>query len=118
MRILAFLFFALTGAAGYVLWLPDVAPLKKHNPTTTAYIERRKEQARLSGTPFVLRMQWRPWDQLSDHLKNAVLTAEDDTFYRHNGIDWDNVQIAATRDWQAKKLAAGGSTITQQVARN
>jgi monofunctional biosynthetic peptidoglycan transglycosylase len=59
-----------------------------------------------------------PWDQIADNLKHAVMTAEDDTFYRHHGVDWDSVQAALSRDWEKKSFAYGGSTITQQVARN
>lgn len=109
---------ALTASAGYVLWLPDVVPLRSLNPATTAYIELRERQARRKGVKFTKQMVWAPWGDISDHLKHAVLVAEDDTFYRHNGVDWESVKVALDKDWQAKRLVYGGSTITQQVARN
>ncbi|MCX5795190.1 MAG: monofunctional biosynthetic peptidoglycan transglycosylase [Elusimicrobia bacterium] len=115
--------FKLLGAAVlmsalYVLWLPDVAPLKRSNPRTTSYIELRREAARRAGKKFTPRLTWLPWDRISEHLKHAVFIAEDDTFYRHKGVDWDSVQLALKKDWEMKRLAYGGSTITQQVARN
>jgi monofunctional biosynthetic peptidoglycan transglycosylase len=109
---------SLLASAFYVLNLPDVAALKRSNPRTTAYIELRKEQARAKKQRLVVRQEWVPWDRISDHLKDAVLVAEDDMFYKHSGVDWDAVQIAFQRDWEKKRLAFGASTITQQVARN
>jgi monofunctional biosynthetic peptidoglycan transglycosylase len=116
------LFKVLAGAfllgAVYVLWLPDVTPLKRSNPRTTAYIELKRATARRAGRKFTPRMVWVPWGRISEHLKHAVFVAEDDTFYRHNGVDWDSVKAALRKDWELKRLAYGGSTITQQVARN
>lgn len=108
----------LAAAAAYVLWLPDVRPLKRHNPKTTAYIELRRAQARAKGQRFAPAMIWVPWDQISDNLKHAVLTSEDDEFYRHDGIDWDAVKAAMEKDIDQGRFAYGASTITQQVARN
>jgi len=108
----------IVACAGYVLWLPDVRPLKKAPPKTTAYIELRKEQALAKGKKLPLQWTWVPWDDISDNLKHAVLIAEDDTFYRHNGVDWDAVKMALDRDISEKRFAFGGSTLTQQVARN
>ncbi|MBI5208392.1 MAG: monofunctional biosynthetic peptidoglycan transglycosylase [Elusimicrobia bacterium] len=105
-------------SAAYLLWLPDVAPLKKSNPPTTCYIELRREQAERKGRKFELQMAWVPWDRISENLKNAVFIAEDDMFYRHKGIDWEATKTAFAKDWEEKRLAFGGSTITQQVARN
>ncbi|OHC81494.1 MAG: monofunctional biosynthetic peptidoglycan transglycosylase [Sideroxydans sp. GWF2_59_14] len=109
---------ALLLSAAYVLWLPDVAPLKRSNPKTTAYIELRRAAARRAGKKFSPRMTWMPWGRISEHLKHAVFVAEDDTFYRHKGVDWDSVKAALRKDWEQKRFAYGGSTITQQVARN
>jgi monofunctional biosynthetic peptidoglycan transglycosylase len=102
----------------YVLWLPDVTPLKRSNPKTTSFIELRREAARRAGKKFMPRLVWVPWDRISEHLKHAVFIAEDDNFYRHKGVDWDGVKAALQKDWELKRLAYGGSTITQQVARN
>lgn len=105
-------------SAVYVLWLPDVTPLKRSNPKTTSYIELKRAAARRSGRRFAPRLVWVPWGRISEHLKHAVFVAEDDTFYRHKGVDWDSVKAALRKDWELKRLAYGGSTITQQVAKN
>lgn len=103
---------------GYLLWLPDVAPLKRSNPRTTAYIELRRAQAERAGKRFSPAMEWTPLEEVSEHLRNAVLIAEDDMFYRHGGVDWAGVRVALEKDWEAKSFKYGASTITQQVARN
>jgi monofunctional glycosyltransferase len=101
-----------------VLWLPDVRPLKAKNPQSTAMIDLRLRQAKAKGQKLDLRWTWTPWGGISEHLRHAVLTSEDDMFYQHKGIDWDAIQVALERDWKEKRLAYGGSTITQQVAKN
>lgn len=108
----------LAACAIYVLWLPDVAPLKRHPPKTTAYIEYRRAALKELGKPFHPVMVWAPYDQISDNLKHAVITAEDDQFYHHHGVDWDNMKVALIKDWELKRPAYGASTITQQLARN
>jgi monofunctional biosynthetic peptidoglycan transglycosylase len=105
-------------AAGYVLWLPDVRPLLKKPPKTTAYIELRKREAAAKGKTLDLRWTWVPSDEISQNLKSAVVTAEDDTFYRHDGVAWDSLRAAFERDRKEGKLAVGGSTIDMQLARN
>lgn len=102
----------------YIVWLPDVAPLKHSPPKTTAFIELRRAQLEREGKKRVVQRVWVPYDRISDNLKRAVITAEDDTFYRHGGIDWDNVKVALEKDWQLKRPAYGASTLTQQLARN
>lgn len=105
-------------SAAWVLWLPDVRPLKKSPPKTTAYIELRRRQAASAGKRFDLRWEWVPYDSISENLRDAVVTAEDDTYWRHDGVDWDALRHAWERDKKEGKLSAGGSTITMQVARN
>lgn len=102
----------------WTLWLPDPRPLRKTPPTTTAYIELRKRQAASAHKPFALRWTWVPYDAISENLRDAVVTAEDDTYWRHDGVDWDALRHAWERDKKEGKLSAGGSTITMQVARN
>ena len=112
------LLLAVVGAAAWTLWLPDPAPLKKNPPQTTAYIELRKRQAKAAGKPFSLRWTFVPLGAVSERLKDAVVTAEDDGFWRHTGVDWAAQRVAWERNISDKKLAHGGSTITQQLARN
>ena len=110
----------LTGACAalWVVWLPDVKPLKKRPPATTAYIELRKKQALAKGRKLDLRWTWVASDAISENLKRAVVTAEDDEFWRHDGVDWAAIRAAYERNRKAGRFAAGGSTITMQLARN
>ena len=106
------------GAALWVVWLPDVRPLKQHPPATTAYIELRKKQAAAKGRKLDLRWTWVRSDAISENLKRAVVMAEDDEFWRHDGVDWPAIRAAYERNRKAGRFAAGGSTITMQLARN
>ena len=98
--------------------LPDVAALARTNPSTTAFIESRKSEAAARGRSFHLQWTWVPLAHMSPHLQRAVLVAEDASFYRHQGFDWEGLKEAVTRNWEKGALRRGGSTITQQLAKN
>ena len=102
----------------WVVWLPDVRALKKRPPSTTAYIELRRRQALAKGRKLDLRWTWVDSAAISENLKRAVVTAEDDEFWRHDGVDWNAIRAAYERNRKAGRFAAGGSTITMQLARN
>lgn len=108
---------AFLGFLVYVLWPYHVFELARHNPRTTALIERRKEEALEVHRKLRLQKVWKPLSQISPNLIHAVLLAEDDTFYKHHGFDLEQIQIAIATDLQKHKYAYGGSTITQQLAR-
>jgi monofunctional biosynthetic peptidoglycan transglycosylase len=108
----------LLATAAYLLWLPDVSALKRRNPTETSYMRIKERQAARLGKRLPRRQVWTPWAGISPHLKHAVLVAEDGGFYRHNGVDWESTRRAAELVWEKKRFVRGGSTITQQVARN
>ncbi len=99
------------------LWcsVPDTDKLATQNPTSTAFIDLRREQG---GAKFKLRWEWRPIGKISRYLRAAVVYAEDYNFYRHDGVDWEALESAAEKDLGKGKLAIGGSTITQQLAKN
>ena len=109
---------AVVAISAYLVWLPDVRFLTLANPKTTAYIQLFVRSQTAKGKKPVVMMQWTPLSQMSPHLKHAVVIAEDDMFYRHNGVDWESVKMALDYDIKKGKLARGASTITQQVARN
>jgi monofunctional biosynthetic peptidoglycan transglycosylase len=109
---------AAAAAAAYVFWLPNVRPLKTHPPKTTAYIELRKREAAAKGRKLNLRWTWADHDAISENLRGAVVTSEDDNFYEHDGVDWKALRAAWDRDKKEHRLSAGGSTITMQLARN
>jgi len=106
------------GVALYLFWLPEVDWLRKVNPKTTAYIDRYVEQTRAAGRKPRVRMSWRSLDRIAPDLRHAVLISEDDMFYVHEGVDWDSLHHAMEYNLKKKRFARGGSTITQQVARN
>ena len=100
------------------LSFPDVSPLKKRNPRTTALMELRDEQSRSRGLRSARQQIWVPYDSVSEHLKKAILLSEDASFFSHRGVDFYELKEAAKRDWEKGELARGGSTITMQLARN
>jgi monofunctional biosynthetic peptidoglycan transglycosylase len=106
------------GFIALIATLPDVRPLAKAPPATTAFIELRREQAKKAGKRFVLRQTWRPVDRISPYLQESVVLSEDAKFWKHEGVDWDAVEKAAEKNWKKGKVAVGGSTITQQLAKN
>jgi monofunctional biosynthetic peptidoglycan transglycosylase len=100
------------------LTLPDVRPLKTSNPSTTAFMELRAREARAKGQPPRRLQRWVSYARVSPHLKRAVLVAEDDAFWQHEGVDLDQLQESLGVDWARGRFARGGSTITQQLAKN
>jgi len=97
---------------------PDVAGLARENPKTTAFIELRKERLRSEGKDDRIEQTWVPYERISPYLRRAVLVSEDDAFYQHNGVNVDELKEALRRDWKRKRFAYGGSTVTQQLAKN
>ena len=106
------------GALGLWCTMPDTARLAGHNPGSTAFIDLRRDQAAAASKSFTLRWQWRSFDSISRYLRAAVIYAEDYNFYRHDGVDWDALEHAVKADWNKGAMAIGGSTITQQLAKN
>ena len=104
--------------SSWLVKLPDVAYLAASNPNTTVLIEARQAEAAAKGRPFTLSWTWVPLEFISPHLQRAVIVSEDASFYQHNGFDWEGLQEALTHDWEQGKLRRGGSTITQQLAKN
>jgi monofunctional biosynthetic peptidoglycan transglycosylase len=110
---------AVLAALAYVwLTLPDVRPLRTENPSTTAFIDLRTAEARGRGqTPRRLQ-RWVAYGRISRDLKRAVLVAEDDAFWQHEGVDFEQMQESLETDWARGRFVRGGSTITQQLAKN
>ena len=122
-RGLAIVALALAGLSVVVLlyWrltLPDVPGLAKTNPRSTALIEARKIEAQEQGRTFTVHRIWVPLSRISPQLQRAVVLAEDSAFYRHQGFDWEGIKQAVTRNLERGELHRGGSTITQQLAKN
>jgi monofunctional biosynthetic peptidoglycan transglycosylase len=88
------------------------------NPGTTSIMERRLEALRAKNPKAVLKHQWVDYERISPHLKRAVVIAEDAKFIDHEGFDWEGIQRALERNQRRGKVVAGGSTISQQLAKN
>jgi monofunctional biosynthetic peptidoglycan transglycosylase len=98
--------------------LPDVRLLATANPATTAFIELRAREAHRAGKPARRDQRWVRYERISGHLKRAVLVAEDDAFWTHEGVDLDQIRESLERDLEQGRMTRGGSTITQQLAKN
>lgn len=90
----------------------------KFNPASTAFMRARLEVLREANPKANLRHQWVPYQRVSLHLKRSLIAAEDAKFLEHRGFDWDGIQQAWARNRREGSLVAGGSTITQQLAKN
>ena len=115
-----------------LFFIGRIATLAWLDPKSTSF--QRSEAWRLASAGALRwRQDWRDYADISDHLKRAVIAAEDDGFTNHDGVDWDAIDKAWERNTQAEEAAAqraaenkplrpirirGGSTITQQLAKN
>ena len=109
---------AIASGVVYVSLYPDVSKLKRTNPKKTAFMEYREKEWKGQGKRLKVQQNWVPLGRISDYVKRAVLIAEDDKFWRHEGFDFDAIQKAVERDIKEGKFKFGGSTITQQLAKN
>ena len=97
---------------GWVLWW------KWADPINTSFQSQRLGELREKNPKAELRKQWVAYERLSPHLKRAVIASEDDKFVDHDGFDWEGIQKALEKNQKKGKVVAGGSTITQQLAKN
>jgi monofunctional glycosyltransferase len=109
---------AFWGGLFWLFHLPSVDSLKDRPPETTRLMELRKEEAASAGRPYRVSRRWVPLSRISVHLQNAVLAGEDDTFYRHKGYNEQALWHSIKENLRRGKFARGGSTITQQLAKN
>ncbi len=102
----------------YLLSIPEVSKLKKEYPKKTALMEYREKESKENGKKYRVHQIWIPLPKISPYLIKAILIAEDDKFWRHEGFDYEAIQKAIEKDIKAGRLRYGGSTISQQLARN
>jgi len=88
------------------------------NPSTSAFMERRLEVLQEDNPGAALRHEWVPYERISINLKRALIAAEDAKFLDHDGFDWEAIQKAYEKNIIKGKIVAGGSTISQQLAKN
>lgn len=97
---------------GWVLWW------KYHNPVMTSFMSQRLEDMREKDPRAELKRAWVPYERISKHLKRAVVAAEDARFSEHEGFDWEGIQKALEKNQKKGRVVAGGSTLSQQLAKN
>ncbi len=102
----------------YSSFSPDIMKLKKDNPKKTSFMEYREKELQRQGKILKIRQNWVPLSQISPYLIKAVLIAEDDKFWKHEGFDFEAIQKAIEKDIKEKRFKFGGSTISQQLAKN
>jgi monofunctional biosynthetic peptidoglycan transglycosylase len=110
---------ALLVAFAVQLWyLGWIAWWKWNNPGETAFMAREEAALRQKNSKAELRHRWVPYGSISVHLKRAVITSEDARFSEHEGVDWEAIEKAYKENVKRGRPAKGGSTITQQLAKN
>ncbi|MGL4756381.1 MAG: monofunctional biosynthetic peptidoglycan transglycosylase [Aeromonadaceae bacterium] len=106
----------------YLLWnlwiLGYVISLNWINPDMTSFMSEQLERLQDDDPNAALRYQWVPYAKISRHAKRALLAAEDARFTEHDGFDWDGMRVAWEKNLKKGRIVAGGSTISQQLAKN
>ena len=102
----------------YLFWIGSLFALRSINPPTTGVQIQRRLEAQFSGRPYRKRYTFVPLDRISPNLQHALIAAEDGHFYKHHGIDWDQVQQVAEESRETGRIRRGASTITQQLVKN
>ena len=97
---------------GWVVWW------KFADPDMTSFMSLRLDELREKDPRAELKKQWVLYARISAHLKRAVVAAEDAKFSEHEGFDWEGIQKALEKNQKKGKIVAGGSTISQQLAKN
>jgi monofunctional biosynthetic peptidoglycan transglycosylase len=101
----------------YLFW-PPIWRLAEENPAQTSLMEYRLQQWMSGGKDKTIKQTWKKLGEISRHLQKAVVLAEDGAFWRHEGFDWERLRVALKTNLAAGRLVMGGSTITQQLAKN
>jgi len=109
---------ALLLGVGYNLVFPDISRLKKEAPKMTAFMKYRQHMSKKAGKNPGITWTWMPLDKISPYLVQAVVVSEDDKFWSHKGFDFEAIKTALGKDIRNKTWRYGGSTITQQLAKN
>lgn len=88
------------------------------NPSSTSMMRTQMSSLQETNPKAKLRHQWVPYERISNNLKRAVIASEDANFNDHDGVDWAALQKAYEKNTRRHKVVGGGSTITQQLAKN
>ena len=96
----------------------DIDRLKSANPTETAFMREHAERTKQEGKAFKRQHKWIPLSRISKDAVNAIIVAEDGTFWSHGGFDWFEFRESIERNITEGRAARGASTITQQLVKN
>nr|WP_315261261.1 monofunctional biosynthetic peptidoglycan transglycosylase [uncultured Duganella sp.] len=89
-----------------------------HNPSMTSFMRQQQAAIQEKNPKANIQQVWVPYKRISNNLKRAIIASEDANFSEHEGVDWDALQKAYEKNNKKKKVVSGGSTITQQLAKN
>jgi monofunctional biosynthetic peptidoglycan transglycosylase len=89
-----------------------------HNPSMTSFMREQQSVLRDKNPKANIQQMWVPYNRISNNLKRAIIASEDANFSEHEGVDWEALQKAYEKNTKKKKVVSGGSTITQQLAKN
>ena len=89
-----------------------------HDPSSTAFMRQQRSVLQEKNPAFRLQYSWVPYERISMNLKRAIIASEDSHFSAHEGVDWDALQKAYEKNNRKGRTVSGGSTITQQLAKN
>ena len=98
--------------AAHILWW------RGHPVGETSFMTYRMDELHARNPKAELNYKWVPYDRISGNLKRALVAAEDAKFVDHEGFDWEGIQQALEKNQKKGRVVAGGSTITQQLAKN
>ena len=112
-------------AAGLVIFLVynvwvfgHILYWRNNNPDTSAFMRERLAEMQQDDPTAQIKQQWVPYSKISSNLKRALVASEDAKFVDHEGFDWDGIEAAFEKNLKQGRIAAGGSTISQQLAKN
>lgn len=101
------------------LWIfSHIVWWRTHNPSETAFMEEQLGKLQQKNPDAELRHKWVPYKRISPNLKQALVASEDAKFLDHDGFDWEGIQTAWEKNLKKGRIVAGGSTISQQLAKN
>jgi monofunctional biosynthetic peptidoglycan transglycosylase len=89
-----------------------------HNPSMTSFMRQQQAALQEKNPKANIQQLWVPYNRISNNLKRAIIASEDANFSEHEGVDWEALQKAYEKNTKKKKVVSGGSTITQQLAKN
>ncbi|TCP10981.1 monofunctional biosynthetic peptidoglycan transglycosylase [Crenobacter luteus] len=103
----------------YNLWIfGHIVYWRANNPSASTFMNEQLARLQENDPEAELHHKWVPYERISANLKRAIVASEDAKFVDHVGFDWDGIEAAFEKNMQKGRIVAGGSTISQQLAKN